>query len=190
MPPVRVIQNIVDEREILQLAQVDVDFDVDPSCVNVICVGRLDKTKNPLGALGDFATALKTNDRLRLYFLGKGALADAVARETDRLGVGDKVFLLGAKPNPYPYIGKMDVLLLESLFEGQGVVLREAEALGLGLVFPRRLEKYNQNIYGCDCVAEALTRAVKRPDSALGGRLDAYNEGNRRAVSDLLESCR
>lgn len=184
---VHVIQNYIDTAAILRLAEQNAAFHVDTNCTNIVCVGRLDKTKNPIGVLREFAEAAEKNENLRLYFLGKGPLEKSLRRAIGSLGLAERVFLLGAQSNPYPYMAKMDVLLLDSWFEGQGVVLREAETLGLSLVFPKRLEKYNDNLVGCDCVSEALAGSSKKRDTASESRLETYNAHVTSEIIKLLK---
>lgn len=183
---IRIIPNIVSEREMLSRASEPTDTRVDDGRVNVVCVGRLDFAKNPNGALREFAAAAEDNPSLSLYYLGDGVLRDAIERDVAKYGLSERVKLLGVKPNPYPIMAQMDALLLNSRYEGQGIVLREGQALGLKLLFPRCLEKYNVGLEGVDSIAGSLAKLGKRSGRPNGHVLDGYNLGIAEELSKLL----
>ena len=184
--PPDVIPNLVPVGKIAEDAAQEVDFSASGDEMNVVCVGRLDRVKNPSGSLTAFLEALKVNPRLHLYFLGDGPLRSAIEDSAASAGVTDKVTVLGAHPNPYPYMAQMDALLLNSLFEGQGIVLREAQALGLQLIFPKRLERYNRGLSGVDDVCGALAALEKNEVVADRTRLNDYNNSITAALAALL----
>ncbi len=68
---------------------------------------------------------------VRLVILGDGELRKEIEKLIKDLGLEDSVFLLGWKKNPYPYIKRAKVLAMTSLWEGYGLVLNEAMALGI-----------------------------------------------------------
>lgn len=69
-----------------------------------------------------------------LCILGEGPERAALEREAERLGVKNSVFLPGFMDNPYPCMRRAAVLGLSSVFEGFGLVIVEALALGLPVV--------------------------------------------------------
>lgn len=75
----------------------------------------------------------------------------------------------------------MDGLILNSRYEGQGMVLMEAKVLGLSLYFPKHLEKYNKGLIGIDDMVDALAAAQKHPKQ----RLDMLTEYNNEIVKRL-----
>ena len=56
------------------------------------------------------------------------------------------ITLLGNQPNPFKYLKLMDGFVLTSRYEGQGMVLWEAKALGLEIFMSKNLEKYNDGL--------------------------------------------
>ena len=73
---------------------------------------------------------------------------------------------------------------MTSRYEGQGIALREAQCLGLQLLFPKRLEKYNDGLKGCENLTDAmihLQKAEKNPDM-----LTEYTENILRSFSELV----
>lgn len=184
---IRVIPNLVPEQEVLEKAKEGIDFNVDCNKINIVCVGRLDIAKNPEGALVEFASAAQDNPAITLYYLGKGKLKNQLEDKVAELGLDDRVTFLGAKPNPYPYMDQMDALLLNSFYEGQGIVLREGQALGLNLVFPKRLEKYNAGLEGTESVSTSLAGLAKKVLIPGHNYLADYNNDIKSQLSALIK---
>lgn len=71
-------------------------------------------------------------------------------------------------------MNKMDGFVLTSRYEGQGMVILEAKALGLKLFTPKRLEKYNEGIKGYRNLPKELEKARRQTKSF--NSLKSYNE--------------
>ena len=99
----------------------------------VLSVGQLTKPKAFHTLLRAFA-AVKHQTPARLLILGEGPERSALESLVESLGIGDKVAMPGFEPNPYPYMARAKVFALASEFEGFGVVLVEALALGATVV--------------------------------------------------------
>ena len=68
----------------------------------------------------------------------------------------------------------MDGFVLTSRYEGQGMVIWEAKALGLPLYISKNLEAYNPGITGCSDMVQALIHAQK-PAQKTYDDLSVYN---------------
>ena len=82
-------------------------------------------------------------------------------------------------------MAQMDALVLTSRHEGQGMVLWEAKALGLDLIFEKHLEKYNADLTGTDDIVSAIVnqkKHVKQLDS-----LDYYNLKIKNSLYELFD---
>ncbi len=183
--PITVIPNYVDTKKIAERAAEPVEFEVDPNCFNFCSVGRLCYAKGFDLLLRDFAEAVRQRPDLRLYIIGDGEDRKKLERLIERLGIAETAKILGYQPNPFPYMRKMDGFVLTSRYEGQGMVLWEAKALGLPVLIPKRLEKYNDGIAGTDDIAGAMRAAVKtekKPDP-----LDWYNQAISERIEALLQ---
>jgi glycosyltransferase involved in cell wall biosynthesis len=99
----------------------------------VIAVGRFVPQKNFALLLDAFAILSQTR-MVRLAILGDGPLKPELVAQIDRLGLGDRVALLGTDANPWRYMARASVLALTSHFEGFGNVLVEAMAVGCPVV--------------------------------------------------------
>ena len=184
---IMLLPNLISKNEINKLSNEPIDIDLPHSSINIICVGRLDAVKNPEGSLREFAAACEQGAELNLFFLGRGPQERYLKKLSEKLGVSDRVFFLGAKSNPYPYMAKMDVLLFNSLYEGQGIVLREAQVLGLGLVFPKRLEKYNGGLHGVESISDSLCELGKKPFIEEHDGFDHYDEATHKYLKSFID---
>lgn len=70
----------------------------------------------------------------RLVIIGEGSQRPELTKRIDQLGLGNCVCLTGFVSNPYPYLKRASVFSLSSEWEGLGVVLIEALALGVQIV--------------------------------------------------------
>lgn len=93
-----------------------------------------------LSARKDFATLIRACARLRrtrpcrLLILGEGRRRDRLLALAAELGVADDVALPGFVANPYPAMRAAAAFALTSQWEGLGIVLVEALALGTPVV--------------------------------------------------------
>ncbi|MCL2030595.1 MAG: glycosyltransferase, partial [Oscillospiraceae bacterium] len=182
---VTAISNTIDTAEIFRKAEEPVDFAVDPACYNLCTMGRICHQKGFDLLMEHIARAAPRRPDLRLYLLGDGPDREKLERQIGELGLGGVVTLLGNQPNPFPYLRQMDGFTLTSRYEGQGIVIWEAKALGLELFISRNLEKYNPGIEGVDDVAEALLTARRR--EKVYDDLSAYNRRIRESLFEVLE---
>lgn len=99
----------------------------------VLAVGRLDKSK-------DFPTLVRAfrlvRDRIpaHLMILGEGPERSHIESTVRDLGLTEAVVLPGFEDNPYRYMRRAGVFALSSVWEGFGVVIVEALALGRRVV--------------------------------------------------------
>ncbi|OYX39293.1 MULTISPECIES: glycosyltransferase [unclassified Sphingomonas] len=70
----------------------------------------------------------------RLIIVGEGSARPALEAQIARLGLGQRVTLIGYRSNPAPYLAAASAVVLTSDFEGVPGVLREALALGTPVV--------------------------------------------------------
>ncbi len=100
----------------------------------VIGVGRLVEEKRTDRLIHAFAVATRNGLNANLVLLGKGPLRERHEKLSEELGIASRVFFAGFQANPYPYIKAASVLALSSEYEGLGMVLLEAMALGTPVV--------------------------------------------------------
>jgi glycosyltransferase involved in cell wall biosynthesis/UDP-N-acetylglucosamine transferase subunit ALG13 len=135
-----VVSNYVDTTEIAKLAKAKI-AGFDKSKINLLAVGRAEYQKGFDILLKNFRTALNKNPKLRLFIAGGGrdlGQLEALAKDLD---IKEEVKFLGAQKNPYKYLAAADAFVSAARFEGQGVAILEARALGLPVILSRNLQK-------------------------------------------------
>lgn len=132
---IRVVYNPVIQNSLYAAAEADIAhpwFRSEEPPV-ILSVGRLDPQK-------DFPTLLRAfrlvrNWRpARLLILGEGPDRTRIEQTIRELGLDDDVSLPGTEPNPYPLMKRAAAFASSSRWEGFGVALVEALALGASVV--------------------------------------------------------
>ena len=182
---IHAIPNLINTKEIFEKCNAEPPIRVNPQTLNIVSVGRLYPTKGYDLMLKDISSVYKQRKDIACYIIGDGPDRQALEKQSDELGLGEVVHFLGNMPNPFPVMQQMDVFCLESRFEGQGMVFWEAQALGLQLVFPRHLEKYNPELCGCEDIVHALVTAQKKEKQM--DNLDDYNQRIMESLRSLVE---
>lgn len=96
------------------------------------CIGRLCAEKNQALAIDGLAGLRARGVSAELWLIGAGAARAALDAQVARLDLVDQVKFLGEVADPGAlYRASIDVLLLPSLFEGQGRVVAEAQSFGI-----------------------------------------------------------
>ena len=182
---ITVIPNAINTPQLFRQSREPVDFQPEPYNTNFIFVGRFTHQKGIDILLDYFAQAVQLRTDIHLYLLGSGSEELKIQQQIEAQQLGDFVTVLGERENPYPYMAQMDALVLTSRHEGQGMVLWEAKALGLDLIFEKHLEKYNADLTGTDDIVSAIVnqkKHVKQLDS-----LDYYNLKIKNSLYELFD---
>nr|WP_122012504.1 glycosyltransferase [Maliibacterium massiliense] len=184
--PVFVIPNPIDTAEIIEKSRQPIAFSVDKGQLNLVSMGRLYSPKGYDILLDEFAQVHAQRHDMHLYIIGDGPDRSALEKQRDRLGLHNVVTFLGNQANPYPYLDQMDAFVLDSRYEGQGMVLWEAKALGLPLYMPKRLESSNPGLTGYENMVAALLKAQRVNKQC--DCLDWYNQNVLNQLKALFES--
>ncbi len=182
---ITVIPNIINTHLLLMKSREKIDFRPEPDITNFIFVGRFTYQKGIDLLLDYFARAVEKRRDIHLYLLGSGPEGLKIAQQIQEQNLNEFVTVIDAVDNPYPYMAQMDALVLTSRHEGQGMVLWEAKALGLDLIFEKRLEKYNDGLPGKNDIEQAIlkqTKHIKTPDT-----LDYYNLRIKNSLYELFD---
>ena len=182
---ITVIPNTINTHQLILKSREAVDFKVEPDITNFIFVGRFTHQKGIDILLDYFARAVEKRHDIHLYLLGSGPEGLKIAQQIENQKLNDYVTVIDAVENPYPYMAQMDALILTSRHEGQGMVLWEAKALGLDLIFEKHLEKYNEDLEGSVDIESAIInqkKHIKQLDS-----LDYYNLKIKQSLYELFD---
>ena len=178
-----VIENLINVDEIREKMKYEPeDLKIDNSCLNLVALGRLCHQKGYDIMLDEFNKACSARDDLRLYIIGDGPDRSALEQQISSLSLGEKVFLLGRKENPYCYMNRMDAFISTSRYEGQPLNIMEAMVVGLPLYCSKNLESYTEGLAGCEDIARALAEAGKEEK-----RPDGLEEYNKRILDNIAK---
>lgn len=132
----KVIYNPVDIEYINSKRNIceDENFDFKEDKKYIISVGRLIPLKRNKDLIKAFFELQKNDDSLELIFLGDDYLKQNLINDCIKLGVKQKIHFLGNVKNPFYYLNRSDLFVLNSEIEGFPNVLLEAMACGLPVI--------------------------------------------------------
>lgn len=97
-----------------------------------VFVGRLETQKDPLTLVRQFSQLSKSN--VRLLIVGDGYLRQEVEAEVARLGLNNKIDLLGVRTDVKAILTMADCFVMSSRWEGLPMAILEAGAVGLPVI--------------------------------------------------------
>lgn len=177
-----VIPNMIDTKEIYQKQEEIVDFKVNNKDFNLVSMGRLTYQKG-FDLLIEMISKVKRKN-FKLYIIGSGEKEKKLRKQIKALNLEDKVILLGAYKNPFPILKQMDAFVLTSRYEGQGMVVLEAKALGLQIILAKHLEKYLDGVKGTKNVVKEI-QCMKRKTKSFNKLID-YNKDVLKRYDNLF----
>ncbi len=141
------VKNTIDYKSVLEKAEQELIFD-EKTKMNVeeeelraalnsdkkkfISVGRFSKEKGHARLIRAFELLHKENPDTLLFILGGyGILYNDTVELARKSSCPDAIFIIRFMSNPYPLMKACDYLALPSFYEGFGLVLAEADILGL-----------------------------------------------------------
>lgn len=126
---VRIIPHGVDAEHVRQAAE-ETPEDL-PKAPYFVAVGRLATQKDYPTLLEAYAEARRRGVNHDLLIVGEGDKHAEIENLRDDLSLGEHVRLIGHRANPFPYMKHARAFVLSSIWEGFGLVLIEAMALGI-----------------------------------------------------------
>lgn len=123
------IYNSLDFEKVENLANKDLEESYLNDKPYLSAMGRLSDQKNFTMLISSYAKS-EINKKYNLAIIGDGLKKERLENQIKELGLEAKVFLIGFKSNPYPYIKRSEFFINTSSFESFCVVILEALALG------------------------------------------------------------
>lgn len=162
---VSTIYNPIDILTIKKLAENE-DRLLKDNVFKIVIVGRLTFQKKIERVVEVAAKFLNYNIPTKFFIVGDGELKKELQFLVKKFQVEHLVEFVGYQSNPYPYIKNADLLLSTSAYEGFGLVLCEAMALGTPVVSTKTAgptEIIGANEFGllCDHSIESIFEALK-----------------------------
>lgn len=112
----------------------DTPFVFKPQKKYIISLGRLIKLKRNHDLIDAFHNLHQTHENVEILFLGDGDLRETLLTYVHSLGLSKKIHFLGNVGNPFYYLNKSDIFVLNSQTEGFPNVLLEALSVGLKVI--------------------------------------------------------
>lgn len=97
--------------------------------IKLLTIGRFSEAKKLEEIPAICRGIVEAGVNVQWYIIGYGGSDDYIRKEIEEEGMQERVFLLGKKENPYPYIKACDWYVQPSRYEGKSVVVREAQIL-------------------------------------------------------------
>lgn len=124
-----VLHNVIIPKDILSKSCAPADGMLLDGTTTLCTVGRLSQEKGQQ-MIPRVAQMLKeAGYTFRWYLIGDGALRPELEKQIGNLGLEDCVILLGAKPNPYPYVSNCSIYVQTSFSEAYCITVAEARIL-------------------------------------------------------------
>jgi glycosyltransferase involved in cell wall biosynthesis len=117
--------------------QMRAELGIEDDEVLICTVANLTPQKGYPDLLAAARAVLDAGHRVRFAIAGRGTLDSDIREMRDRLGLGDRLIMLGAIDDVPRFIAGGDLFLLASHWEGLPLVLMEAMAIGLPIVATR-----------------------------------------------------
>lgn len=144
---IRVAKNVIDFRKIERLGMERLQTDertesnvseerlnqiLQSEAKKFITVGRFSEEKGHARLMEAFAQVQQENPEIYLILLGGyGPLYEETREKAEKMDCADRIIIIKYLSNPYPLIKACDYFVLSSFYEGFGLVLAEADILGL-----------------------------------------------------------
>lgn len=110
---------------------------IDKEAFDVVFLGRLTEQKNPLLFVEVIKTLSEKKDVRAVMIGGDRELGTQTRKKVEEEGLSNTIYLKGFLENPYGILKNSKLLCLPSIWEGFGLVVVEALALGVPVVASR-----------------------------------------------------
>ncbi len=94
-------------------------------------IGRFNEQKNHEKLVEVFSEIYRSNKNAFLLMIGNGSLQEDVEEQLEKLGLKDRYLILSNRGDIPALLQSMDCFVFPSRFEGLGIVLIEAQKMGL-----------------------------------------------------------
>lgn len=131
----QVICNAIDQKrfdkQFYDRVALQKQYGIDQSKTNIITVGRIVESKNPVFLARVICEYAKLDDNFHFHWISTGRLQNEVEAILAEGHASDKVTFWGVRKDVPELLACMDYFVFPSLWEGLGIVLVEAQAMGL-----------------------------------------------------------
>ena len=198
---IRIVKNAINYKSVLAKAELPFDENpfqrsthtveqiteiLDSDAKKFISIGRFSPEKAHDRLVNAFAKTLKEYPDSYLFIIGGYSISggyEKLLEQVESAGLSDRIVLILGMPNPYNVLKKCDSFILSSLYEGFGLVLAEADILGLPVVStdirgPRTFMQKHGGVLvesSEEGVLDGMLRLARGEIKPLGVDYEAYN---------------
>ncbi|WP_077602084.1 glycosyltransferase [Oceanobacillus sojae] len=126
--------NKISSELILQMADEGAGFNDEFDGIRILTIGRLSKEKGQDLVIPVLAKLKEKGYKVRWYCVGEGNSRSAYEFLIKKYHVEREFILLGAHPNPYPFLKQCDIYVQPSRHEGFCITLGEAKVFGKPII--------------------------------------------------------
>lgn len=139
-----VLLNIISKDLVCSMANEEIEFDNEFNGVKIITVGRLSKEKGQDLAINALYKLKQDGYKVKWYCVGDGNARKEYEELIKKKKLERDFILLGATPNPYPYMKNADIYVQTSRHEGYCLTLAEAKCLCKFIISTNFIGAYEQ----------------------------------------------
>lgn len=133
---ITVINNVIDIDSITEKSKEPIEDGLfHDDCFNIVSCGRLSPVKGLHFGVEAVAKLIEDGySDINWYIVGGGPIEKEIKNQIAAYKMEKHIFMLGMKSNPYPYMGKCDLFIQPSIFEGYSLSIMEAKVLGIPIL--------------------------------------------------------
>lgn len=139
-------------------------------------VGRLAYQKNPEFIVEVFNDYHRINPNSVFIHIGDGEERSKIEHMIENYGLSNSYYLMGTQNNVADYLNAMDIFIFPSRYEGFGIVLIEAQAVGLHIIadtsVPRASKVSDLVVYMDSLDSKTWAKEVERIANRIENRID------------------
>lgn len=160
----------------------------------IVTVARIEEGQKKISRILECVKRLLMDGRNDFLWvvLGDGPDFRRFKEDTDKLGLNQYLLFLGITKNPYIYMNNVDVMVLPSLYESFGIVIKEAMSVGCPVIttsFEASAEIIKDGENGLICensasgVYDALRKVMDEPK--LLAQMRTFMKHDHGSINDL-----
>ncbi|MFV2047206.1 glycosyltransferase [Metabacillus litoralis] len=123
------IPNIINVEDILYKAKNGTPYIHRENFITLASVGRLTHEKGMVNCVHACKKLVEKGYNVKWYIIGEGDQRAKIKRYINEYKLAENIEILGALPNPYPYMKNVDIFVHPSLVESLSITVLEALAL-------------------------------------------------------------
>lgn len=131
---IKVCPNSIPSKQIREQVEKGIGFNDNFEGLKILTVGRLATEKGQDIGIKVLARLIEEGYNIKWYCIGEGKARKYYEKLIEEYNLQDKFILLGANPNPYPFISECDIYVQLSRHEGYCITLAEARILNKPIV--------------------------------------------------------